>query len=49
MCMSSSTLFAVKKAIVAAKAEINNKDFTPLGELVVNVMVFCCKYELLFF
>jgi len=33
--MSSSTLFAVKKATVAARAETSNKDFAPLGELAV--------------
>ncbi|XP_065883616.1 xanthine dehydrogenase-like isoform X2 [Dysidea avara] len=31
MCMSSSILFAVKKAIVAARADINNKDFFSLS------------------
>jgi len=31
MCSSCSALFAVKKAIVAARKEINNKDFFPLG------------------
>ena len=33
MCMSSSILFAVKKAIVAARADINNKDFFSLCKL----------------
>jgi len=31
MCTSCSVLFAVKKAIVAARKEIDNKDFFSLG------------------
>ena len=31
MCSSCSALFAVKKAIVAARKEIDNKDFFSLG------------------
>ena len=33
MCTSCSVLFAVKKAIVAARKEIENKDFFPLSML----------------
>ena len=32
MCMSCSVLFAVKKAIEAARKEIDNKDFFVLCE-----------------
>ena len=43
ICMSSSALFAVKKAIVAARAEINNKEYFSLCKLfyVLKVIVTC--------
>ena len=37
MCSSCASLFAVKKAIVAARKEIDNKDFFPLGEYPATV------------
>ena len=48
MCTSCSVLFAVKKAIVAARKEIDNKDFFSLGMFVKLVLVIArvaVKYE----
>ena len=35
MCMSCSALFAVKKAIDAAREEVGNKEFFPLCESMI--------------